>query len=189
VGGIAAGKTTVASQFAGRGICHVDADFHARAASKDPAVVDEVAQQIGPQFVADGKLDRQALGEHVFRDPKAKAKLEQIVHPRVRLRILGELDEAKASGTSVLLDVPLLFEAGLVEWCDTVVFVHASDDTRSARAKTRGWPSDELARREANQMPLDEKRGRSQHVINNDGDLKQTAQAVNELLNELGSDA
>ena len=167
----------------------MDADFHARAASKDPAVVDEVAQQIGPQFVADGKLDRQALGEHVFRDPKAKAKLEQIVHPRVRLRILGELDEAKASGTSVLLDVPLLFEAGLVEWCDTVVFVHASDDTRSARAKTRGWPSDELARREANQMPLDEKRGRSQHVINNDGDLKQTAQAVNELLNELGSDA
>jgi len=182
VGGIAAGKTTVAGLFGGRGIRHVDADFHARAASEAPEVLREVAEQLGDRFVKDGQLDRTALGEHVFRDPKAKATLEAIVHPRVRQRILADLEQAKAEGTSVLLDVPLLFEAGLYELCDTVVFVHASDPVRQARAKTRGWPDDELARREQNQLPLAEKRSRSQHVVDNDGDLKITTQSVDDVL-------
>jgi len=189
VGGIAAGKSTVASRFAAHGIRHVDADFHAREVSEAPAVVEEVAQEIGDRFVQDGKLDRQALSDHVFRDPAAKAKLEQIVHPRVRQRILSELDEASSQGLTALLDVPLLFEAGLVERCDLVVFVHASDSTRQSRAQSRGWANDELARRESNQMPLTEKRARSQHVIDNDGDLERTHQAVDDLLAELGAGA
>lgn len=189
VGGIAAGKSKVASLFGGRRIRHVDADFHARAASEDPEVVQEVAKQIGDRFVRDGQLDRQALGDHVFRDPAAKAKLEGIVHPRVRARILSELEQAKHDDVSVLLDVPLLFEAGLFELCDTIVFVHASDAVRQARAKSRGWADDELARREANQLPLAEKRARSQHVVDNDGDLKFTAHAVDEVLAKLEKNA
>lgn len=187
VGGIAAGKTKVAGLFCDRGIRHVDADFHARAASEDPEVVREVAEQIGDRFVQGGKLDRPALGDHVFRDPEAKARLEGIVHPRVRARILAELEQAKKNGVSVLLDVPLLFEAGLFELCDSIVFVHASDAVRQARAKTRGWADDELARREANQLPLAAKRSRSQHVVDNDGNLKLTARGVDEVLARLGT--
>lgn len=147
----------------------------------------EVAEQIGDRFVQGGKLDRPALGDHVFRDPEAKARLEGIVHPRVRARILAELEQAKKNGVSVLLDVPLLFEAGLFELCDSIVFVHASDAVRQARAKTRGWADDELARREANQLPLAAKRSRSQHVVDNDGNLKLTARGVDEVLARLGT--
>ena len=107
----------------------------------------------------------------------------------MRARILAEVEAARQDGASVLLDVPLLFEAGLHEICDTIVFVHASDAVRTARAKSRGWADNELARREASQLPLEEKRSRSQHVIDNDGDLKFTARAVDELLARLETNA
>jgi dephospho-CoA kinase len=186
VGGIAAGKSKVASLFAGHGILHVDADFHARAASGEQKVLREVTEKLGAEFVSSGQLDRKALAERVFRDPKMKAELEAILHPRVRERILKQLDEARAAGQSAVLDVPLLFEAGLWEACDTIVFVHASDATRQARARSRGWAEDELERREANQMPLDQKRSKSQHVIDNDHDASATARAVGSLLESLG---
>lgn len=189
VGGIAAGKSKVASLFSAHGIEHVDADLHAKAVSEAPEVLAEVASILGPEFVRDGQLDRARLGEHVFRDPEAKARLEAIVHPRVRQRIVTALDRARAEGRSTLLDVPLLFEAGLYEQCDTIVFVAASDEVRKERARTRGWDEDELPRRERNQLPLAEKRARSQHVIDNDGELAETERAVADLLRQLESDA
>ena len=185
VGGIASGKSTVAGLFAGHGIRHVDADLHAKAASQDPEVQQEVAAELGERFVQHGQLDRQALAAHVFRDPAAKQKLEAILHPRVRARILAEIEQATKAGTSVLLDVPLLFEAGLFAHCDTVVFVAVADAVRQARARSRGWAEDELQRREQNQLPLSDKQARSQHVIDNNGDLIQTATAVDELLRRL----
>ena len=107
------------------------------------------------------------------------------MHPRVRARILAELDRARAAGRSSLLDVPLLFEAGLFEQCDEIVFVEAPEAARLARARARGWADDELARREQNQLPLAEKRARSQHVVDNGGDLEATRRAVAALLEEL----
>lgn len=189
VGGVAAGKSRVAGLFENRGILHVDADFHARAASDDPEVVRAVAQQLGAAFVRDGQLDREALARSVFGDPKSKAKLEEILHPRVRQRIVTELDRAHKSGQSVVLDVPLLFEAGLFSSCDTIVFVDASHSIRQERARARGWAANELERREANQLPLDTKRARSQHVIENSGDLRATKHAVDALLAELETNA
>ena len=189
VGGIASGKSEVAGLFARHGILHVDADFHAKAVTEAPEVVREVADRLGKQFVRDGKIDRVALGDHVFRVPEAKLQLEAIVHPRVRAEIHSALKSALAEGQSALLDVPLLFEAGLFEICQTIVFVEAADDLRSERALSRGWATDELPRRERNQLPLAEKRARSQHVIDNNGTLASTAQAVDELLSRLESNA
>ena len=189
VGGIAAGKSKVASLFGSHGILHVDADFHAKAVAEDPQVLAEVAAQLGERFVQGGQLDRAALGDHVFREPTAKAQLEAIMHPRVRQRITTALESARARGQSALLDVPLLFEAGLFAICDTIVFVEASDEVRAERARGRGWADDELKRREQNQLPLAEKRARSQHVIDNTGELATTEQAVNDLLARLESNA
>ena len=185
VGGVAAGKSTVADMFARRGLRHIDADAHARAAARDPAALAEIERQSGARFVRDGALDRPALAAHVFADPAAKARLEAILHPRVRARIEAELAEARSAGVSTLLDVPLLFEAGLFEVCDTVVFVDADDDVRRARAATRGWADDELARRERNQLPIAEKRRRADHVIDNSGPLENTESAVATLLGRL----
>jgi len=185
VGGIASGKSTVAGLFAAQGIRHVDADFHARQASEAPQVLREVAEQLGERFIKHGQLDRAALADHVFREPAAKLQLEGILHPRVRQSIVAEIDAARSNGISTLLDVPLLFEAGLFAMCDTVVFVDTSAAVRAARAKSRGWAADELQRREQNQLPLAEKRARSQHVIDNNGDLTSTARTVDELLARL----
>ena len=107
----------------------------------------------------------------------------------MRQRITTALDSARQRGDSALLDVPLLFEAGLFEICDTVVFVEASDEARAERARRRGWADDELIRREQNQLPLADKRARSQHIIDNNGDLSATEQAVDDLLLQLDPSA
>ncbi|MGC6489171.1 MAG: dephospho-CoA kinase [Planctomycetota bacterium] len=185
VGGIASGKSTVAALFAAHGLRHIDADAHARAASQAPHVLAQVRSQLGQRFVSHGQLDRAALAAKVFSEPAAKATLEAILHPEVRARIRAELAEASRSGRSSLLDVPLLFEAGLFEDCDHVVFVEASDATRRERALARGWADDELERRERNQLPIHEKRERSDFTVSNDGDLAETRGAVAALLRGL----
>ncbi|MCB9876033.1 MAG: dephospho-CoA kinase [Planctomycetes bacterium] len=187
VGGIASGKSTVAAMFADRGLRHLDADQVAREVSGEPEVLAEVAERLGPRFVRDGALDRAGLAAAVFADPAARRALEAIVHPRVRARLEAGIAAATAAGDSVLLDVPLLFEAGLFQRCDTVVFVATSDETRATRARARGWADGELARREANQLPLAEKQARAEHVIDNDGTLSATRCAVDALLQRLAA--
>jgi dephospho-CoA kinase len=185
VGGIAAGKSAVAERFAAHGLCHVDADRHARAVSQRKDVLAEVAAAFGPAVVQGGTLDRAAMAALVFRDPSARTRLEAILHPRIRHDILAELAAAQAAGQSALLDVPLLFENGLFEHCDHVVFVDAPDAVRQARAKSRGWADGELARREQAQLPLADKRARADFVIDNGGDRATMAAQVASLLRQL----
>lgn len=182
LGGVAAGKSTVAGLFAAHGLHHVAADAIAHAVTAEPGVVAELAAAFGPGVVPDGHLDRAALAAVVFRDPPARARLEAILHPRIRARILTELEAARAAGTSVLLDAPLLLETGLIVFCDEVVFVAVSVDERRRRAAQRGWPAGELERREAAQRPLADKEARAGHHIDNGGDLGATARQVAAVL-------
>lgn len=187
LGGVAAGKSAVAGFFARRGICHVDADALAREAARDPAVLAAVAAAFGPGAVRDGAMDRQAIGRAVFADPQQRQRLEAILHPPVLQRIQAMLAAAKARGESVLLDAPLLLETGLDAHCDVLVFVAASADVRAARAAARGWPPDELGRREAAQMPLAAKQARAGHTVHNDGSLLATERQVAALLDALAA--
>jgi dephospho-CoA kinase len=182
VGGIAAGKSAVATAFAARGLHRIDADEHARAAALEPAVCAELAATFGEGVLRDGRPDRAALARLVFADAGARQRLEAILHPRIRARILAELDAARDAGHSVLLDAPLLLEGGLVAWCDRVVFVDAPLALRQARAQGRGWDDGELARREAAQLPLDQKRARASAVIDNGRDLAHVTAQVDALL-------
>lgn len=185
VGGIAAGKSAVAQAFAAHGLAHLDADAVARLVSAEPAVVAEVARALGPTAVRAGQLDRQALGDRVFRDPAARQALEAILHPRIRARLLADLDAAKARGESALLDVPLLLENGLIEQCDHVVFLDVPLAVRQARAAARGWPPGELERREAAQAPLASKRARARFVLDTSGDLAALRAGVAAILDQL----
>lgn len=186
VGGIAAGKSTVAALFAARGLHHVDADAHARAVAAEPRIVQEIARR-WPAAMHGTSVDRAALARIVFADPEQKRALEALLHPEIRARLLAEVSASRQAGTSVLLDVPLLFENGLVAVCDHVVFVHADPAVRAERAARRGWPPEELARREAAQLPLAEKAARASHRIDNDGDLAATTRQVDALLATLQS--
>lgn len=186
VGGVAAGKSTVSAAFSAHGLVHIDADRLAREVTERPEVLAAIARELGPEILtADGKFDRPKAAARVFADPSARQKLEALTHPPVRAATLAAIAAAKGNGDSVLLDVPLLLERGLVEECDHVVFVHASDATRRARAATRGWAEGELERRERAQSSLADKRSRADFVVDNDGTLEAMRQKVADVLRRI----
>ncbi len=188
LGGIASGKSRVAALLARRGARVLDADALAHAELARPEVRARIAAELGPGAIgAGGEVDRAALARRVFADPSARRRLEAIVHPGVIAAIEREIRAAaERAGRRevVVLDVPLLAEAGIVGACDELVFVGASIETREARARARGWPQGEVARREASQRPLDEKRRAATFAIDNDGDIAATEAAVDRFWRE-----
>lgn len=190
LGGIASGKSTVAGLFARRGLVHLDADAVARAVSEEPAVLAAIRADLGPAAVgSDGRLDRPAVARLVFADPALRRRLEEITHPPVRQRILAALAAARARGDSVLLDVPLLLEGGLIDHCDAAVFVAADRQERLRRAAGRGWDADELDRRERAQAPLADKQARARFTVDNSGALVTTAGQVDAVLAQLAAES
>jgi dephospho-CoA kinase len=186
LGGVAAGKSTIAAALAARGLQHVDADRLAREVAAEGPVLREIAAAFGAGVLdAAGRLDRAALAAIAFRDAAARQRLEALVHPRVRAAIVAATAAARAAGVSVVLDVPLLLERGLIEACDVVVFVQSSEAARRARAAARGWPPGEFERREAAQAPLADKRARAEFVLDNDGPLDAVGRRVDDLLRAL----
>ena len=117
-----------------------------------------------------------------------RAALEDITHPVIRSALDQALAKAQAEGVSVILDVPLLLEGNLHERCDACVFVETSRETRLARARERGWDSEELDRREAHQLSLPVKKQRCTYTIQNDGAVAATEQQVETLLRTLGAE-
>ncbi|MDP6370080.1 MAG: dephospho-CoA kinase, partial [Planctomycetota bacterium] len=169
VGGIASGKSAVARFLAGEGGTVLDADVLAREALETPAVIQAITSAWGSDLLGEnGLLSRPALARRVFDDPQARRWLEGLTHPAVRARIRAGLEEARSLGRGpIVLDVPLLLESnsseGLAALCDSLIFVASDPTHREARARqTRGWPAGEVARREATQLPLPEKRARAQ---------------------------
>jgi dephospho-CoA kinase len=195
LGGIASGKSEAARMLAGRTGVVVDADRHARAALALPEVVARVRERFGDEAVGpDGEVRREVLAERVFRDPEDRRALESWTHPIVRERIFAEVREAREAGkTPIVLDVPLLVENdahhGFARACDVLVFVDADDAERERRARaTRGWEPGELARREAAQLPLEEKRELAHHLLSNRTSVVDLEAAVGRLRRELGLD-
>lgn len=183
VGGIAAGKSTVAALFEEAGLVRVDADAEARRATAAPSILAALAARFGPEVLRpDGQLDRAALARIVFRDRAEKADLEAITHPVIRAAILDRIARSHAEGRSVLLDAPLLLEGPLAGRCDAIVFVEASTETRRARAIARGWTEEEWRSRERSQLDLALKRAAARATIANDGDLDDTRRQVADFL-------
>lgn len=173
-GGIGSGKSAVAAALGELGFVVSDSDAGARAVLERPEVVEELVQAFGRGVLdASGKPDRRAIADAVFGDEARRRTLEQIVHPRLHEERARLVETARARGASgVVVDAPLLFEAGVDAECDAVIFVDTPRAVRLERVvEGRGWTEAELTRREAAQMPLDEKRRRSHQVVENDGDL------------------
>jgi len=149
VGKMAAGKSTVARMFAALGARVIDADALAHEVLDEPAVRRAVVDRFGAGACgADGRVDRRRLASVVFGEGAAAAAaladLEAIVHPRVRGRMEAELADqrrAEAAGGEprvVVLDVPLLVQAGWADACDVVVAVECDEATRERRLDDRG---------------------------------------------------
>jgi dephospho-CoA kinase len=179
-GGIASGKSRVAQAFAKLGWAVVDSDAQVAAQLARPEIAQTLASWWGPGVLdAQGKVDRRAVGKIVFSDAAQRQRLEGLLHPliaRTRQEVIRDATLASpqagaAAPRGVVLDAPLLFEAGLDRECDAVVFVDASHADRLERVRrNRGWDAQELARREAAQWPLEEKRARCRFVVHNPAD-------------------
>ncbi len=189
LGGIASGKSHVSRLLAGPEGVVLSADEAAHGALRSPRIIEQLVEAFGDGVLdEEGLPDRAALAKIVFGDPGARKRLEEWIHPEVRATLHAALEDAAARGVSrVVLDVPLLLENaaehGLLALCDHLVFIDTREADRDARAvATRGWAPGEVSRREAAQMPLDEKRQRADIVIDNRGDVESLTQHVRAAL-------
>jgi len=168
IGRIGVGKSTVAARFAAHGGHVIDADRIAHDVLGDPDVIRQIAGRFGAEVLdADGRIRRPAVADRVFGPTPDHARalewLESFVHPRVHSRITDELTALEAreggrippeSGTVVVLDVPLLVQAGWADRCDRLVEVTCSEEVRRQRLAARHW---NLAQQEAREAAWNRK--------------------------------
>jgi dephospho-CoA kinase len=183
-GGVGSGKSTVAGILRDLGATVIDAD-EATHAVYEPGTAgfDAVVLEFGPDFVRDGQIDRRLLGGLVFADEEARQRLNGIVHPLVRDWMAARTAEAAVAGAEIVVqDVPLLYENGLEDLFSSVVLVYVPEDLQVERlVQGRGLSEDRARAVIAAQMPIDEKRRRAHHVIDNSGTPEQTRRQVEEI--------
>ena len=169
-GGIATGKSTVASLLALHGFRVIDADAVAH------RLLDEhsgwVAETFGARFVENGKVLRGELGKVIFSDPEAKATLEAYLHPLIREAIEEESERQDAFKFPYLIDIPLYFETQAYPIRDSVVVYTPKAVQLQRFMKRSGFGEAEALRRIESQMDIEEKKRRATWVIDNSGDLK-----------------
>ncbi|MCR9178632.1 MAG: dephospho-CoA kinase [Erythrobacteraceae bacterium] len=184
-GSIGMGKSTVAQMFADAGIPVFDADAEVRAmqgagGALVPAIEAAFRGSTGPEGV-----DRDRLGQQVFADKAALARLEAIVHPAVdarRAAFLARHHDKRA----VVFDIPLLFERGGHEAVDVIVVVSAPEDVQRARVLARpGMTEQKFEHICGLQLHDSEKRARADHVIDTGTSLEETRAEVAALIASL----
>lgn len=188
-GGIACGKSHVLRRLAARGIATLDLDevAHAQLAPGGAAHADVVAA-FGPGILApDGTVDRRALGAVVFSDPAARARLDSLVHPRVREEEARRAAALASGGCPVLVsDAALLVEAGAHLRFDRLVVVHCPPEEQLRRLAQRdGLTEAEARARIAAQMPVAEKRRFAHVAIETSGAEADTDAASDRLAENL----
>jgi len=173
VGGIASGKSLVANVLRDMGAVVLDADQAGHYVLRQPDVIAELKNRWGEKILdPKGQVIRREVAKIVFaKGNEAERKfLEQLTHPRIEELLKKELDFVRNSPEPppvLVIDAPLLFEAGWDKLCDKVLYVDAPRDIRLERAVARGWSTEQFAAREASQMPLVDKAARSHIVIRN----------------------
>ena len=181
-GSIGMGKSTVAGMFADEGVPVFDADraVH-RLQGPEGALVDAIEAHF-PGTTGPGGVDRGALAERVLGEPEALRKLEALVHPAVAREREAFL-AANAEAPLVVLDIPLLFEAGGSEKVDRIAVVSAPPEVQRERVLARpGMTAEKFERILARQLPDEEKRARADFVIPTGGALEETRRAVRRIL-------
>ena len=173
-GGISTGKTTFVACL--RKVLPVatffNADQAAHALLNRPEVEKEIRREFGAGvFSTAGDLNRAKLRAIVFADATKKRALERILHPRIRRQWRTQAKGHRNSPKFFFADIPLLYETGGESLCDRVVVVACSPNVQLGRLRKRmSVTSADAGQMINSQMPLDEKIGRADHVVWNNGD-------------------
>jgi dephospho-CoA kinase len=169
-GGIATGKSTVASLLALNGMRVIDADSISHKILS--ASHNWVSQTFGDEYVDNKQVDRAKLGELIFSNPEKKRILEEYLHPKIYKEIENQSIKQDSFKFPYLIDIPLFFENNNYNIKDSVVVYTPKELQLERFIKRNGYSKEESLKRIASQLPIDEKRKRATWVIDNSKDLK-----------------
>lgn len=188
-GGIASGKSTILETLKKMGAVVISADEVAHTATQPgkPAWED-IVRFFGTGILNDDKtINRKKLGEIVFNNRQYLQKLNEITHPRVKEIFKNSLKEIKEKNPDavVVLEIPLLYEAGLEKICDEVWVVWVNRENQIRRLMAReGIDREEAIKRIEAQLPLDEKARRADFVIDNNKNVQEAIADITRYFNE-----
>ncbi|MDQ7045771.1 MAG: dephospho-CoA kinase [Sulfurimonas sp.] len=179
-GGIATGKSTVASLMALNGMRVIDADTisHQILDAHFAWVVDT----FGKRYVNNSKVDRAKLGTMIFSSPDAKKTLEAFLHPKIRDEIERLSVKQDRLKFPYLIDIPLFFENGAYNIKDSVVVYTPKEVQLERFMKRNKYSQEESLNRMSSQMPIDEKREKATWIIDNSKNLKHLQQEVEDFV-------
>ncbi len=187
-GGIASGKSTVATMLRELGAPVIDADQLAREVVEPGQPALALVAKRWPDCIApDGRLDRARLAAQVFQSPEARRELEAITHPAIQEAMLRRTVALEAAGETIAVyEAALIFERGLEKGLVGVILVVARPETQLRRMRSRDGLSEvEAQRRLAAQLPLQEKVGRAQYLFDTDLPREETRRRVAEVWREI----
>ncbi|WP_417440061.1 dephospho-CoA kinase [Idiomarina abyssalis] len=181
-GGIGSGKSAATAEFEKLGITVVDADVVARqVVMPGTPCLQAIAEHFGNQLLTEGgELNRKALRQRVFSNPREKEWLNKLLHPAIRQELISQLEQADSP--YVILSAPLLLENGLEKYCQRVLVVDAPEALQISRTIQRDdSPKKEVEAIMKAQLSRSERLEKANDVLNNDGSLEQLEQQVLQL--------
>lgn len=187
-GSIATGKSTVSLMFDDFDIPVIDADKVARqVVVPGEKAYNDIVKVFGEEILREDRtLDRKKLGSIVFADEEQRKKLNSIIHPEIRKKMLHDRDQfVKQGARCVVLDIPLLYESKLTHFVDKVIVVYADPDVQLKRLMERnGYTEEEARQRIDSQMPAKEKAALADAVIDNNGTKAESYEQLEKILLE-----
>tara|TARA_A100001037_G_scaffold197974_1_gene177018 strand:- start:9469 stop:10065 length:597 start_codon:yes stop_codon:yes gene_type:complete len=181
-GGIGSGKTVASDRFEELGVKVVDADIASRVVVEigKPAL-SSIEGEFGSDVISDdGSLNRAKLREIIFKDDEAKSWLESLLHPLIGQHILDEI--ASATSRYVILVSPLLFETTQFQMCNRTLLIDVPKDIQILRtAKRDKVPESQVEKIIASQMDRDQKIGKADDVIVNDGEISDLISKIDKI--------
>ena len=192
-GGIATGKSTVASMLRELGARIIDADELAREVVKPGQKAwQEIVAAFGSDILRrDQTIDREKLRKLVFKNSVARKQLESITHPRIRRLARERIEGLAAQGAEIVVyEAPLLFENQIHRWLRPVIVVTCHPAIQKKRLQDRDRLTPEEIRQHLDaQMSLQEKRRLADFVIENNGDLEQLRRQVRDVWEKIRGQA
>lgn len=191
-GGVACGKSVVASMFRELGANIIDADQVARLVVKpgQPAWK-EIVERFGEVVLnSDGTINRNQLGGIVFGDEEKREELNRITHPRIIGKIKELIEEHRNEGAGVVIvEAALIVEKGGMKPIISDLIVVTADEETQIKRLTQGvgLSREEALLRIKSQMPISEKIKHATHVIDNSGNLETTRNQVKEIWEKISS--
>lgn len=189
-GGFGTGKSTVLWLFAKLGAYTVDSDEIVHNILKNPVTVKKIASILGESVLKKrGKaisLDKKRVADIIFNDAEKRISIEKIIHPKVIREIKPLMKEklSKNPSATIIVEIPLLFEAGYDKDFDKVVVVFCKRDVAIKRLLKKGFSKEDTLKRMRAQMPVARKKALADFVIDNNNGMKKTEAQVKRLLNE-----